>query len=95
VRIAANKGNSRHMAARIRHPDGAVLATAFGFMRKNMNNTKQLTLSDFAYGQEVRKPVFHPSPQSSPLKGRGDFLTDGTVRPTRFDQNLAGSEKLE
>jgi len=42
MRIAANEGNVRHMAARNRHPDGAALGTAFGFMRKNVNNTKRL-----------------------------------------------------
>jgi hypothetical protein len=40
--MAVNEGNSRHIAARIPHPDGAALGTAFGFVRKNVNNTKQL-----------------------------------------------------
>ena len=42
MRIAANEGDSRHMAARIRHPDGAALGALSRYMRKNMNNTKQL-----------------------------------------------------
>ena len=42
MRIAANEGNSRHIAARITHPDGAALGTALGFMRKNVNNTRRL-----------------------------------------------------
>ena len=40
--IAANEGDSRHMAARIRHPDGAALGMTFWFMRKNMNNSRRL-----------------------------------------------------
>ena len=42
MRMAANEGNSRHMAARNPHPDWAALGTAFGFARKNVNNTKWL-----------------------------------------------------
>ncbi len=42
MRIAAKEGNVRHMAAPNRHPDRVALGTAFGFMPKNMNNTKRL-----------------------------------------------------
>ncbi len=36
------KAMVRHIAARITHPDCTALGAAFGFMRKNVNNTKWL-----------------------------------------------------
>ncbi len=42
MRIAAKEGNARHMAAPNPHPDWAALGMTFGFMRKNVNNNRQL-----------------------------------------------------
>ena len=42
MRIAANEGNVRGVAAPNRHPDGAAYVTAFGLVPKNVNNTNQL-----------------------------------------------------
>ena len=42
MRIAANEGNVWYIAARIRHPDLAAVGAAFGFMPKNVNNSRWL-----------------------------------------------------
>ena len=42
MRIAAKEGDVRHLAARIRHPDGAAVGAAFGLMRKNVHNNRRL-----------------------------------------------------
>ncbi len=42
MRIAANEGNIRHIAARIPHPDGAAWGAALGFVRKNVSNNRRI-----------------------------------------------------
>jgi hypothetical protein len=42
MRIAANEGNVRYMAAPNPHPDCTVLGMTFGFMRENVNNNRRL-----------------------------------------------------
>ncbi len=59
MRIAANEGNVLHMAARIPHPDGAAHVTAFGFVRKNVNNTKRLN-----HGSSIKQVVNRYGPPS-------------------------------
>ena len=48
------KAMAWHMAARIRHPDGAAEGAAFGFMRKNVNNSRRLT-PNFSLKQDVNR----------------------------------------
>ena len=42
----------RRIAARIRHPDWAAVGAAFGFMRKNVNNSRRLN-----HGSSLKQDV--------------------------------------
>ena len=44
MRIAANEGNVRHIAAPNPHPDGKALGAAFRLVPKNVNNSRRLNL---------------------------------------------------
>ena len=53
------KAMAGHIAARIRHPDGAALGAAFGFVRKNVSNNRRLNP-----GSSIKQDVNRYGPPS-------------------------------